>query len=183
MKFFGEPESKYLFDSIIPEYARLLIRKYHPWLNREVLLRTIVQIESSNATNVVPRFEKAYSIGGKYWRAPHIKKLFRLYGDFAACSVGPTQIMYPTAWELGCRLSPADLHMDWEACIQYTVKLLNKRILRKRYKGEWVRNARSVEEIADGYNSGNPRDLIIPADYISKFVRAYLKMEGMDAFS
>lgn len=72
--------------------------------------------------------------------------------------------MFVTAVELGFNGSPLDLWKD-EIAIKWVIKLINERII--------GRGAKTLEEIADAYNSGNFRDSIVPEKYIADLKRHY----------
>ena len=132
-----------------------------PGIDPVKILCAILHNESSYGVFNVPRFEKAYGPGGKYYN--HTQ--YTLWGAWACCSYSSFQIMYPTARELGFTGTPGQLWNDEEA-IKWAIKLINVRIIRKQ-------GAKTVNQIADGYNSGNCNDSIIPEVYIAKFVLAY----------
>lgn len=138
------------------------LEKEAPWLDGECILRAIAMNESAYGTYNVPKYEKAYDLGGVYGS----KELWRKYGAWAACSYSSWQIMYPTALELGFNGSPADLWRDGTA-IYYVVELILRRSIRK--------GAKSIQDIFDAYNSGSFRDNIIPQEYIDRGVKNYKK--------
>src|SRR5574342_570309 len=136
----------------------------------ERLLLAICGVESSFGLTCGLRVEPAYSPGGLYYnRSPVIQKGYLQYGHAACGSWGPLQLLYPTACELGFTGLPWDLY-GGEA-LPWTIKLLNTRILPKVSGDEKT----AVGLIADGYNSGNPRDANIPQAYMDR-VWFYYKM-------
>jgi hypothetical protein len=168
-----------ILNVLTEEWANNVNFTFMPELNRVALLRAICQVESSYGKNIGARFEPAYGYKGRYWTAAHVRELWWKHGDLAACSYGPTQILYVVAWELGYREAPCVLHSCWEHALEYTVELLNRRILARFRKGQgWVAHAVTIEDIADSYNSGTHRDLNVPEKYIEKFQDAYTKHGG-----
>jgi hypothetical protein len=112
-----------------------------------------------------PRVEAAYLPGGPYYRRSlAVRTAYQTYGEAAAASWGPWQLMYPTAYELGFRGRPQDL-TDAAVSLPYVVEYLNRRVFC------WT--PLELGDIADGYNSGSCVDQIVPRDYIKKFIRAY----------
>ena len=105
--------------------------------------------------------------GGKYYN----QRLYAIYGSDAAASWGPMQIMYVTATELGFNGNPSDLS-DPEVCMYWATTLINKRIL--------GRGARTIEQIADAYNSGSFKDNVIPEDYINSVINYYKQLDNSE---
>lgn len=150
---------------------RQLIQKHASKLNLQnsnvdpaVLLAALAFCESSFGKNTTPRVEPAYLPGGRYFQAKHVQQAYKKYGQAAAASYGPWQVLYITALELGFTGSPQEL-AEPETNLEYAIKYINQRILR--------RGAKTVAQIADGYNSGNFNDSNVPHSYIRKLVRAY----------
>ena len=134
-------------------------------INAEALLLAIADVESSAGTQNLPRFEPAYSIGGFYWkRARHVRQEWRRWGDFAACSFSSWQILFVVAFELGFRGDPIALREDVLA-VRWVVELLNRRI--------FGREAKTVRDVADGWNSGSFKDANVPQAYVEKLEAAY----------
>lgn len=131
-----------------------------PGLDPTLLLMALSLVESSGGFNNRPRVEPAYLPGGRYCD----QALYGQYGDDAAASWGPLQVMYVTARELGFEGSPQELGQPAE-CVRMAVKLINRRIV--------GRGATTLEQIADAYNSGSFKDQIVPQDYIRKVKEAY----------
>ncbi|MFH1035139.1 MAG: transglycosylase SLT domain-containing protein [Pseudomonadota bacterium] len=125
-----------------------------------LLLMALAAVESSGGFNNQPRVEPAYRPGGRYCN----QALYEKYGDDAAASWGPLQIMFVTARELGYQGTPQDL-AEPSVSVPLAIALINRRIV--------GRGAQTLEQIADGYNSGNFRDDKIPAPYIAKVRAAY----------
>ena len=141
-----------------------------PDMDAAALLRALAQVESSGGAQAIPRFEPAYSIGGYYYRrAKHVRDLWREYGDWAACSYSPWQILYVVASELGFDGSPIHLR-DATVAGKYVVRYLNRRI--------FARGAKTIAEVGDAYNSGSFADQMVPTQYIDKLDKAYRKELG-----
>ena len=136
-----------------------------PYMDGAALLRALAQVESSGGAQAIPRFERAYSIGGYYYRrSKAVRELWAKWGDWAACSYSPWQILFVVATELGYDGSPAHLR-EPSVAGKYVVRYLNRRIFN--------RGARSVAQVADGYNSGSFADQMVPEAYIVKLEAAY----------
>lgn len=135
-----------------------------PGIDGVSLLRALAMKESTYGANTRPRREKAYLPGGRYFNEDQAKR-YAQHGRAAACSYGSFQILYPTACELGFSGVPSQLGDD-RVGIVWAVELLNRRIL-KRDK------AQTVEQIADGYNSGTHRDGRVPGSYIQEVKKYY----------
>lgn len=148
-----------MISDICAEYGPTL-EKEAPWLDGECLLKAIAMNESAYGAYNVPKFEKAYSLGGVYGN----RALWAKHGDWAACSYSSWQIMYPTAIELGFTGSPIDLRQDRTA-IYYVVELILRRCIRK--------GATEIRQVFDMYNSGSFRDSIVPQTYIDKGILNY----------
>jgi hypothetical protein len=128
-------------------------------LDPALLLLSLSVVESSGGFNNQRRVEPAYLPGGRYCN----QALYDQYGDDAAASWGPLQVMYVTAKELGYPGAPQDLGLPSEN-IPVAIKLINRRIV--------GRGATTLEQIADAYNSGF-KDQIIPQEYIRQVKAAY----------
>jgi hypothetical protein len=137
------------------------------WCGGARLLRAIATIESSFGQNCGPRVEPAYSPGGRYYKGAQ-QIWVTEYGPDAASSHGPWQIMFPTAKELGFRISPSELALP-EVNGLVAVEFLNTR----------ARNAVNLEEVARAYNGGNIHAKAVPQSYIDKLTHAYeLDLKG-----
>mgnify|MGYP001563777809 CR=1 FL=1 len=146
-----------LLNKIIPEWAKKL--NVPSGINPVALLKALARQESTYGANAKPRREKGYLPGGKYFNADQATR-YAKYGKDAGSSWGSFQILYPTAVELGFTGVPLQLGDD-RVGIGFVMELLNRRIL-KRDK------AQTIEQIADGYNSGTHRDKSIPNQYITE---------------
>lgn len=139
-----------------------------PDIDMPKFLWAIAGVESSWTLKPKPRIEPAYSPPrGKYWlNNLKLVKLRSTYGELVSASLGPFQVMYPTARELGFRFSPKELE-DLKENHYYACIYFKKRC--KPKNGEKI----TPEMLADAYNSGNYRDNIIPKEYVEKVMRYY----------
>lgn len=134
-------------------------------LNPLHLLIAIAGVESSYGVQNVPKYESAYAPGGLYYRrAKYVRDQYWIYGALSCCSYSSWQILYLSAYDLGCRDHPLELWKD-EVAIEWVVKYLNVRV--------FGRGAKRISEIADAYNSGTHRDDIVPYEYIAKLEDCY----------
>lgn len=150
-----------ILRAIDQEAANLLVTG--PF-DRRAILAAFTDIESGpwGARGEAGLFEDRYYRGGRYYRA-HVIDLVHRYESLAACSYGPWQVLFPTAWEYGYRGHPVGL-LDPVVCAVYAVKILNDR----------VKNKGDLASYADGYNTGNDRDRILPAsNYTEGLIAAY----------
>lgn len=143
----------------------------------EVLLAAIMFCESNMGKNTKPRVEPAYLPGGHYFSAEHVQTAYEEYGEAAAASYGPWQVLYITAQELGFAGDPEEL-AEPETNLSFAIKYINERAMK--------RGAHTVGQVADAYNSGSHRDKFVPTGYVRKCVRAYNGvarewLEGKDA--
>ena len=138
------------------------------------LLAALAAVESSFGLNAVPNHEPAYDEGGGYYRAAHhVRALHKTWGAWAACSYGPWQILFVTAWEMGFRGTPSELWSP-SGCIEWVVRAMNARIFDK--------GATSVEQTADAWNSGSFQDKIWPGGYVKQVMDAYARQDLLDPF-
>lgn len=126
------------------------------------LLWAIAGRESSFGANCKPRHEPAYDSGGKYASERHQAELLRVYGRDAACTYGPWQILPVNA----PGFSPEELSRNPDHAAIAVIGFIRRRILE-------AQKARTLEQIADSYNSGNFRDANIPAEYIKAIKTNY----------
>lgn len=108
------------------------------------LLWAISGQESSFGANCTPRHEPAFDAGGMYSRTQPMPRLLEKFGSAAACSYGPWQIMLANAADT----SPEVLLSDLDAAAKATVAFINSFVLGHR-------QAKTVEQIAETYNSGH----------------------------
>lgn len=152
-----------LLRQLIETYAdqlQLQSNKVDP----KALLAALLFCESAMGKQTAPRVEPAYLPGGRYYQNERVKEAYDQYGEAAAASYGPWQLLYITALELGFTGTPEELS-DPATNLEFVVKYLNQRALK--------RGAKTVSQIADAYNSGSHLDSNVPAGYIRKCVRAY----------
>lgn len=156
------------FENYLPATIAEMCRKFGPVLKLEGtgidgarLLYALSGNESSFGTNCRPRFEPAY-FTGRYAKNATMQELIGLYGEDAAKSYGPWQILPINA--IG--FSPKELATDLEKACTATVGFLNRYVFH-------AQKAVTLEEIADTYNSGNWKDANVPARYIADLVRNY----------
>ena len=116
------------------------------------LLWALAGCESSFGADCTPRHEPAYDVGGPYAENVEQATLLELYGSAAACSYGPWQILLVNVRP---QASPADM-ARLGRCALATVSFLNREILARE-------QARTVEEIAEAYNSGKWKWHAVPA--------------------
>lgn len=141
-------------------------------VNRARLLGALCSVETDGWNNRQPNFEFGYWIGGKYFDLEAHKKaidradpvLLPTMSALTACSVGPFQVMYRTARELGFTGTVLEL-ADPRTNIEFAIRYLNLRAVAKmpgdHTEQEWVQGC------ADAYNTGNPRDINHNAEYES----------------
>ena len=116
------------------------------------------------------RFEKSYARGGRYYLQP----LDSLYGDAAAMSYGPWQVMYCNAHRVtNGFVSPHELQGMTFAAQIATVMWLDDAVL--------DRGAKTMREIADAWNTGSHRDSILPAPtYLERVEKFYGEWKESD---
>lgn len=121
-------------------------------------------VETSFGKDNNRRLEKAYSPGGAYYKgSPRLQDEYKKWGDDAASSWGPWQIMHIVACEYGYKGNP-QLLSDPKVSGSYVVQHINK----------FSRNgANSLERILDCYNTGNCFDKSVPYEYIGKWWKMY----------
>jgi hypothetical protein len=157
------PVDKDLLKQLIREYAPQL-HVQDTDIDPERCLAALLSNESNFGKNTKPRVEKVYLPGGKYSKTALVKKAYKEYGESAASSLGPWQIMYVTALELGFKGSPDEL-AEPENNLEMVIKYLNKRALDK--------GVMTMSQVADCFNSGNAFDSVKPTGYIRKAIMAY----------
>lgn len=135
-------------------------------LQNDLFLLAISGVESSFGANNNPRLEKAYQPLGKYGQTSQMKLLYPLYGDDAASSWSPWQIMFVTAYDLGYRGTPRDLELAGTA-IPFVIKFFN----------HWIsEGAKNIDDLCDAWNSGTFKDLNVPYNYISRVKTIYQEL-------
>jgi len=112
------------------------------------------------------RHESGYMPGGTYYRkSSQQRALWHRYGILAACSLGPWQILLPTAVEMGYDGPPHGL-LEPSVAVVPVSRLILRRYVR-------AHGATTLRDILDAYNSGNHFDQIKPAKYIRDGLDAY----------
>lgn len=116
--------------------------------------------ESSFGADCDPRFEPAY-FSGRYSTASWQAELNEQFGQDAAKSYGCWQVMLcncPTG------MTPSDFEQI-EAGAQAFVFCMNRMVRAQQPK--------TLDELADMYNTGNWRDRNVPEEYIAKLRKNY----------
>jgi len=131
-------------------------------LDKFCILMALAGVETSFGKLNRPRHEVGYAPGGAYFKNLGLQGLYKHVGALASCSWGPWQIMAVKAMELGYDGNPAALH-DGRVSGPVVVKLLN--LIGK--------DAQSMDQVLDAYNTGSFRVGEPPKDYISKFWTFY----------
>lgn len=106
------------------------------------LLWALSGVESSFGSNVKPRHEPAYDVGGEYAGNAPCPELLAKYGRAAACSYGPWQVLLVNAPDF----TPAELAEPGNAA-QASVTYLNS--LLRRFKPQ------TLAEIGSCWNAGH----------------------------
>jgi hypothetical protein len=133
-------------------------------------LLAIASVESSGGIRwEASKHETSYCYAGRYHNM-QLAALSSRWGCAAHCSWSAWQIMYITAVENGYHGDPTLLR-DPEIACPYAIAVMNRRVF-DRLKGE------TISDIFDAWNSGNPRDRIIPALYIKTATEAYQRLSG-----
>ncbi len=152
-------------------------------VDADILLRAIAAVETRGGLNNWPRVEKAYlPNGASYLAQGRVIIGTGLYFNAAvkavwdslppeerlglAASWSPWQIMFITAWEVGYRGRPSDLHLASVAEPHVVWKL--RRIAKT--------GATSVRDFADAWNSGSWRDANRVEKYTADLEAAYSRL-------
>jgi len=130
-------------------------------------LKALATVETSYGQNCVPRYEKSYDWGGKNADT----NLLSQYGDWAACSYGPFQVMFPNCARMLPGIDPVAMQLAPESGLLCAVHFINLEIIGRQ-------KATTLEAIADAYNSGNWHDSFVPTQYVGKLVGAYGNFEN-----
>jgi hypothetical protein len=132
-------------------------------------LLAIAHVETSGGVRAMAsKHETAYCYGGRY-HSIRLRDLSRVWGCCAHSSWGPWQILYITAVEAGFTGDPVLLR-DPEVSGPYVVAVMNRRVF-DALQGE------TIIHLFDAWNSGNPRDKIVPTEYIERATEAYIQLE------
>lgn len=150
-----------MIKRLIQEHAQTL--PVPEGIDAEALLWAVYRCEKYDKHNRVPRYEKAYAPEGAYFNDA-VEKLYKKWGVFASCSYSNFQILFVVAVELGYEGPPLALDHD-SVALPYVVRYIYRRCVHT--------GAKTVEEIADAYNSGTHLDDNVPAAYIKRFRQYY----------
>ena len=150
-----------------------------PSIDSRRLIYAFAKVESGLGQAATrSRFEPSYSGNhyqriprGKsmYERSPMVKDAFAQWGDSAAMSYGMFQVMYTTAlWLKVVKITdpPENLRHDLLNFLAF------KELVESLVMSCKDHNI-TLEELADGYNSGSFKDNNIPITYVNKIVAAY----------
>ncbi len=137
-----------------------ILTKKAPWLDGRACLAAIAEVETAFGQYNVPKYEKAFDLGGKYGN----RRLWTKFGAMAACSWSSWQIMYIVCVELGYPGRPIDLQDD-SVAIHWVMDYLDKRILQA--------GCSSVVELFDAWNTGSFKDANVPDKYVQECLHAY----------
>lgn len=142
--------------------------------------RAIEVVESNAGANNYPRLEASYvpngirlTVQGKSILGNGrnvnaiVKERWEKWGMASACSFGAAQILYHTAADLGFMNHPAYLWVDPTLHDKYVQLQLAKIV---------ARGAKSLDQVADAWNSGTHLDQIVPTLYMDAVAAAYAKL-------
>jgi len=134
-----------------------------PGLDLNGVLWALSGVETSFGRNAQQtRYESAYGRNGRY----SSEDLIASYGDHAAMSYGPWQIMFVNAYDaLNGFVRPAELTGITYPAMGATVMFLDNRVI--------DRGADTLEKIADAWNTGSHRDSIRPSARYLRDVETY----------
>ncbi len=122
------------------------------------LLWALAGVESSFGSNCQPRHEAAYDAGGHYAAFAPMPNLLSRFGEAAACSYGPWQLLMCNA-----PLTYAPVSFDnLTLCAQPSVHLLNHKLI--------VFKPQSLGQIGECWNTGR---ICKDPDYEAKLIAAY----------
>ena len=136
------------------------LTKKAPWLDGVAVLAALAEVESKFGSNAVPRHEKSFHPGGEW----NVQALHDEFGCWACCAYSSWQIQFSVARELGFPGRPEDLQKD-DTAVLWVLEYIEHRILRPGCK--------TLEQLADAYNSGSFKDAFVPTKYVADFVTAY----------
>lgn len=139
-------------------------------INPTAILKAIAHVETGyGARYAASLHEPGFCYGGKYYHASKaLQRESVMWGCNAHSSHGPWQILYITANEFGYRDDPILLRSP-KISIDYVIQILNKRVMDKL-------SDEKPEDIFDAWNSGNPRDSIVPEVYIAHAMDFYKRL-------
>jgi len=145
-----------------------LIRNLPQGLDGPTLMLAIALNESIGQKDGMlyypPRHEPAYDAGGKYCKGEQAE-LVKEYGAIAASSIGPWQVMACNAKGF----KPTEL-TDTDKCAHAFLGFINRELARQK--------PLNLRAVGDMYNSGNWRDLIVPAEYCIRLQANYERAKG-----
>ena len=137
------------------------------------LLAALAENESSMGANCGPRLEPAWDFGGVYAKDQQQQTLLEEYGQAAACSYGPLQVMFYNA----SGYTPTELNTDLTLAIRASIAYMNTLIR------EW--HPQTVADVGEMWNSGslvNSAKGEVPAPgvvlYCQELVENYQKAAG-----
>jgi hypothetical protein len=122
-------------------------------------------VESSAGANCTPKFEPAYWVGGIYSGDQRQEELNHMFGKDGAKSYGPWQIML-----VNCIGYKPEEFSDIDKCAVAYIGFLNRYLEHETKRG---RRPKTLEDLADMYNSGNCKDKNVPTAYIEKVREHY----------
>lgn len=151
MPFRAEPMEVSSFRRLCKDLAPIVTEAAGLGLDAYALLYMLGGVESSfGIAQHQPRYEKVFSRSGRYGS----RKLDKLFGDLAACSYGPWQIMFANARTVSPEVTPVGL-MEPQVAGLVTAQFLNAQL--KRFK------PRTPTDVLDIWNTGYHRDDAKPA--------------------
>lgn len=138
-------------------------------INWTAMIRAICTQESTYGAHPIPRHEARWCpiTMPLNWDIAHPLAItrHRLWGCLACCAYGPMQALYHSLADYGLADDPRPLLDPHTAFIRSTTLLIRK-VLKQR--------PRTVEAVADLWNSGDWRDSIHPTTYIANIQDHYL---------
>lgn len=138
---------RYTIAQLCERYGPLLKLPAGDPLDPQLVLWALSGNESSFGANCKPRFEPAY-FSGLYSKSNIMQDLIAQYGEDAAKSYGPWQVMLINA----PGFSPTELAQDAERAITATVGFLNRRVFSQM--GSHAPGT-TLEQIGRDFNHGN----------------------------
>lgn len=139
--------------------------------NALAFLVSIAGVESSFGRNSGPRFELGYSRSSlAFKRSKLLMAGHEDFGDLAAMSYGPFQILWVVAAELNYMGHPCDLHHA-VVSTPWVIRKMNQHI---------SHGDDTPERLALCWNQGNSKNTKNP--YAQKVMRIYNDLKAMDAY-
>jgi hypothetical protein len=151
------------FKQLCRDLAPLVTEAKPLGLDPYALLYMLGGVESSfGLVARQARFEKAFSRGGPYF----VPELDKEFGDMAACSYGPWQIMFVNARRVCPEVTPEELRTSVRAAGVASALFLNSQLAAKK--------PQTAAEVLDVWNTGTQRDSLKPSPhYTDKGVGYY----------